>query len=231
MIQIRKSNERGQANFGWLDSRHSFSFGEYYDPRHMGYRTLRVINEDWIDPGQGFGMHPHRDMEIFTYIVEGALEHKDSMGNGSVIRPGDIQRMSAGQGVRHSEFNPSPEETVHLLQIWIQPAENGITPGYEEGHFPVAERQNKLRLMLSPDGREGSVRIFQDALVYASLLDAEHVLTYAPGEGRGAWLQLIKGALTLNDQPLESGDAAAIEGEPLHIQARADAEFLLFDLQ
>src|ERR1700675_2039262 len=192
MIALRKAGERGHANHGWLDSYHSFSFADYYDPQHMGYSSLRVINEDYVQPGKGFGTHGHRDMEIITYILEGALEHKDSMGNGSIIRPGDVQRMSAGKGVRHSEFNPSRNELVHLLQIWIEPEVTGIAPGYEEKHFDAASKRGRLRLIASRDGREGSVTIHQDAAVYAALLDGEERAIHALASGRKAYVHVAR---------------------------------------
>ncbi len=187
MITVRKSAERGTTQIDWLDSRHTFSFGDYYDSRWMGFGPLRVINEDFVEPGMGFGMHPHRDMEIITYIVKGALEHKDSLGTGSVIRPGDVQRMTAGRGIRHSEFNPSATERVHLLQIWIEPSERGLQPSYEQKTIPDGERHNRLRLIASPDGRDGSVTIHQDADVYAALLDSgtEQFHTLRPADRHG----------------------------------------------
>jgi redox-sensitive bicupin YhaK (pirin superfamily) len=232
MIELRKSAERGHANHGWLDSYHSFSFADYHDPRHMGFAALRVINEDVVQPGQGFGTHGHRDMEIITYILEGALEHKDSMGNGSIIRPGDVQRMSAGTGVRHSEFNPSPQELVHLLQIWIEPAVAGIAPGYEEKHFDAASKRGRLRLIASGDGREGSVRIHQDAAVYAALLDGDERATHALAAGRRAYVHVARGSVTVNGQRLAAGDAAKISGEAaIAMESGKDAEVLLFDLR
>ena len=232
MIELRKSAERGHANHGWLDSYHSFSFADYQDPRHMGYSNLRVINEDVVQPGQGFGTHGHRDMEIITYILEGALEHKDSMGNGSVIRPGDVQRMSAGTGVRHSEFNPSPDELVHLLQIWIEPAANGIAPGYEEKHFDAASKRGRLRLVASQDAREGSVKIHQDAAMYAALLDGNERATHALAAGRKAYVHVARGKVTVNGQALVAGDAVKITGEAgVTMENGAGAEVLLFDLK
>ncbi|MCA1613084.1 MAG: pirin family protein [Acidobacteria bacterium] len=231
MIKVRKSTERGHLNFGWLDTYHTFSFGEYYDPRHMGFRSLRVINEDFVSPGRGFPEHGHGDMEIVTYILAGALEHRDSMGNGSVIRPGDVQRMSAGTGVRHSEKNPSAGESVHLLQIWILPSEQGIDPGYEQKNFAEDERRGRLRLVASPDGREGSVTIRQDASIYATLLDAGWSVEHALAPGRHAWAQVARGAVEINGQSLGRGDgAAASEEERLVITATEPAELLLFDL-
>ena len=231
MIKIRKSTERGHLNFGWLDTYHTFSFGEYYDPRNMGFRTLRVINEDFVSAGRGFPEHGHNDMEIVTYILGGALEHRDSMGNGSVIRPGDVQRMSAGTGVRHSEKNPSAEEPVHLLQIWILPAERGIEPGYEQKSFAEDERRGRLRLVASPDGGEGSVTIHQDARIYSTLLEAGQSVEHALAPGRHAWAQVARGAVEISGQSLAQGDgAAASEEERVVITASEPAEVLLFDL-
>ena len=231
MSDIRKAAERGHANHGWLDSYHSFSFADYYDPAHMGYGALRVINDDRVEPGQGFGMHGHRDMEIITYVLEGALEHKDSMGNGSVIRPGNVQRMSAGTGVRHSEFNPSRAERVHLLQIWIEPKFTGVRPGYEEKEFSPAEKTGRLRLIASPDGREGSVTIHQDALVYAALLDGKNAVAHALAPGRRAYVHVARGAVKLNGIELKGGDGVKIAGEnELKFSGARQAELLLFDL-
>jgi quercetin 2,3-dioxygenase len=231
MITIRKAEERGHFDFGWLNTYHTFSFGDYYDPRNMGFRTLRVINEDVVQEGRGFPRHGHRDMEIFTYILEGALQHRDSMGNGSIIRPGDVQRMSAGTGVTHSESNPSSEEPVHLLQIWILPEKEGIDPDYEEKKFPEAEKRNKLRLIISPGGDDGSVRINQDARVYASVMDAEQEVVHQLNRGRHAWLQVARGAVKLNDIELRQGDGAAVSEETeVRLKAEEPAEILLFDL-
>ncbi len=231
MIILRKSEERGHVNHGWLDSYHSFSFAGYHDPQHMGFASLRVINEDIVQPGKGFGTHGHRDMEIITYILDGALEHKDSMGNGSVIRPGDVQRMSAGRGVQHSEFNPSPCELVHLLQIWIEPNVVGIEPGYEEKHFDAASKRGRLRLIASNDGRDGSVTIHQDATVYAALLDGAERASHTLAAGRKAYVHVACGKVTVNGQPLSAGDALKASGEPaLVIAAGESAEILLFDL-
>jgi len=231
MITLRKANERGHANHGWLDSYHSFSFADYQDPQHMGFGSLRVINEDVVQPGKGFGTHGHRDMEIITYILEGALEHKDSMGNGSVIRPGDVQRMSAGKGVRHSEFNPSPNELVHLLQIWIEPNVIGIQPGYEEKHFDAAARRGRLKLIASSDGRDGSVTIHQDASVYAALIDGNARASQALAPGRKAYVHVARGRVTANGQPLAAGDALKATGESMVVLEKGDnAEILLFDL-
>ncbi len=231
MMTIRRSDERGGGDYGWLKTQHTFSFDQYYDPEWMNFRSLRVINEDWVAPGAGFPMHPHRDMEIITYVLEGALEHEDSMGNGSTIRPGDGQRMSAGTGVRHSEANPSKTESVHLLQIWIMPDRPGHEPGYEQKEFPATEKQNKLRLLASPDGSDGSVTIHQDAKLYVSLLSSGKELKHSLASGRSAWLQVAKGAVELNGQKLNQGDGAAVRNEPeLGIKAAADSEILLFDL-
>ncbi len=231
MIEIRKSDERGIANFGWLDSRHSFSFGSYYDPRHTGFGPLLVINDDKVQPGRGFGTHGHRDMEIISYVLEGELAHKDSMGNGSVLRYGDVQRMSAGTGVMHSEFNHSSSEQVHFLQIWIEPAVHGIPPGYEEKHFDTESKRGKLRLLASPDGAEGSVTIHQDARMYASLLNGDDAVSHALAAGRRAYVHLIRGSLEVNGTRLQAGDALKIEDEPrIEIASAKAAEFLLFDL-
>jgi redox-sensitive bicupin YhaK (pirin superfamily) len=231
MITIRPGNERGGGDYGWLNTRHTFSFDQYHDPRFMGFRLLRVINEDWVQPGHGFPMHPHRDMEIITYLLEGALEHNDSMGNGSIIRPGDGQRMSAGRGVRHSEANPSKTEAAHLLQIWILPSERGLEPGYEQKAFPAEEKRGKLRLIAGPDGKDGSVTIHQDARLYVSLLSPGQQVEHDLAPGRYAWLQVAKGAVEFNGKPLRQGDgAAASEEQKLTIKGTKDAEILLFDL-
>jgi len=231
MITIRRSEERGGGDFGWLKTQHSFSFDQYRDPRFMGFRSLRVINEDRVQGGHGFPMHPHRDMEIITYVLEGALEHKDSMGNGSTIRPGDGQRMSAGTGIRHSEANSSMTDAAHLLQIWILPDRRGHEPGYEQKAFPEAEKRGQLRLIASPDGRDGSVTIHQDAKLYASLLKPGQEVKHELGKGRYAWLQVAKGAVKLNGQGLSQGDGAAIsEEKSLIVKGTRDAEVLLFDL-
>jgi len=230
MLKIRKAEARGHFDFGWLNTYHTFSFGDYYDPSHMAFRSLRVINEDLVAPGRGFPTHGHRDMEIVTYIIAGALEHRDSMGSGSIIRPGDVQRMSAGTGVSHSEFNPSDTETVHLLQIWILPDRRGHTPGYEQKEIGGAEKRGQLRLIASPDGRDGSVSIHQDARLYAGIVNGEPIaLTLKPG--RRGYLQVVKGALTVNGVSLEAGDGARIEEEgALEIAAREQSEVLVFDL-
>ncbi len=230
MIQLRKAHDRGHANHGWLDSWHTFSFADYRDPRHMGFSALRVINEDRVSPGEGFPMHPHRDMEIITYVLEGALEHKDSLGTGSVIRPGEIQRMSAGTGIRHSEFNHSPNEPVHLLQIWILPDRQGVKPGYEQKRIDTAELNDTLRLVASPDGRDGSVTIQQDALLYAARLNGKEVM-HALAPGRHAWIQVARGTVRVNGTMLQAGDGAGIENESsLRLAADGSAEVLLFDL-
>jgi redox-sensitive bicupin YhaK (pirin superfamily) len=231
MILRRPADERGRADFGWLDSRHSFSFGEYYDPQHMGFRALRVINEDKVKPGYGFGTHPHRDMEIISYVLEGALAHRDSMGTGSVITPGDVQRMSAGTGVLHSEMNPSNAEGVHFLQIWLLPEERGIEPSYEQKRFETAERQGRLRLVGARDARDGAVRIHQDVDLYAGVFQPGEQARFELRPGRHAWIQVARGAATLNGQPLGQGDGAAVSNESkLELTASVDAEILLFDL-
>ena len=231
MIELRKAGERGHADHGWLNAYHSFSFADYYDPQHMGYGSLRVINEDRVQPGKGFGTHGHRDMEIITYILEGALEHKDSMGNGSVIRPGDVQRMSAGRGVQHSEFNPSSSELVHLLQIWIEPNVTGIPPSYEEQHFDAASRRGRLRLIASADGRDGSVTIHQDASVYAALIDGAERAVHVLAAGRKAYVHVARGKATASGQPLAAGDALKASGEAKVVLEKGEqAEVLLFDL-
>ena len=232
MITIRSAQDRGIANFGWLDSRHTFSFGEYYDPNHMGFADLRVINEDNVAPGQGFGTHAHRDMEIISYVLEGALAHKDSIGTGSVIRPGDVQRMSAGTGIQHSEFNASSTEPVHFLQIWILPEQNGIQPSYEQKTFAEAEKRDTLRLVGSRDGRNGSITIHQDVNLYATTLQEGDKVSQPLAKGRVAWLQVVRGAVQMNDQKLTAGDGAAIAQEAqITLQgASNDAEVLLFDL-
>lgn len=231
MIELRKANERGHAQHGWLDSWHSFSFADYYDPAHMGFGPLRVINDDRIAPGQGFGTHGHRDMEIITYVLEGELEHKDSMGSGSVIRPGDVQRMSAGRGVMHSEFNHSLKNGVHLLQIWIMPDVTGIAPSYEEKKFSPQEKAGRLRLIAAPDGADGAVRLHQDARLYAGLFDgaADARLPLAPG--RLGYVHVARGTLMVNGQRLTAGDAAKLVGEAeVRIDGGERAEVLVFDL-
>ena len=231
MIAVRPAAERGHADHGWLDTRHTFSFASYHDPRHMGFRSLRVINEDRVQPAEGFGTHAHRDMEILTWVLEGALEHKDSMGNGSVIRPGDLQRMSAGTGVTHSEFNPSREAPVHFLQIWLLPRERGLPPGYEQKRFPQESRRGRLRLIAAGDGREGAVTIHQDADVWTALLQPGESLSHRLAPGRYAWVHVARGAVSLNGSTLGAGDGAAVSDESaLEITAAAGAEVLLFDL-
>jgi len=231
VIAVRPAAERGHADHGWLDTRHTFSFASYHDPRHMGFRSLRVINEDRVQPAEGFGTHAHRDMEILTWVLEGALEHKDSMGNGSVIRPGDLQRMSAGTGVTHSEFNPSREAPVHFLQIWLLPRERGLPPGYEQKRFRQEARRGRLRLIASGDGREGAVTIHQDADVWTALLQPGESVRHALAPGRYAWLHVARGAVTLNGSTLGAGDGAAVSDEAaLEITGAARAEVLLFDL-
>jgi len=231
MIAVRKADERGHANHGWLDSFHTFSFADYYDPREMGFGTLRVINEDRVAPGKGFGKHPHRDMEIISYVLEGALEHKDSMGTGSVIRPGDVQRMSAGTGVFHSEFNASRDQAVHFLQIWIEPNRLGVAPGYEQKNFPVSEKKGRLRLIASPEGTDGSVQINQNAHVYAAVLDADDAASYALPAGHNAYVHVARGSIKVNDTALGTGDGAKISGErELRLTQGVGAEVLLFDM-
>ena len=231
MITLRRSAERGHADHGWLNSYHSFSFAGYQDPNHMGFGPLRVINEDRVAPGQGFGTHGHRDMEIISYVLQGALAHKDSMGNGSVLRPGFVQRMSAGKGVSHSEFNDSPNEPVHFLQIWIEPNVLSIAPGYEETTFDDAAKRGTLRLIASSDGRDGSVKIHQDAFVYASLLDGDDGVVHALAQGRNAYVHVVRGSVNVNGQALTSGDAAKLTGETsIELAQAKDAEVLLFDL-
>jgi quercetin 2,3-dioxygenase len=231
MITIRKAGDRGHFDFGWLDTYHTFSFDQYYDPAHVHFRSLRVINEDRVQPAHGFPTHSHRDMEIITYILSGALEHRDSMGNGSVIRPGDVQRMTAGTGVSHSEFNPSASEAVHLLQIWMLPQSVGLPPSYEEKNFSDEERRGRLRLLASNDGRGGSVTIHQDAEVYATVLDAGKTVNHAMAESRYAWLQVARGTIRLNEMELQQGDGAAVRKErELAITAHDQAEIMLFDL-
>lgn len=232
MITIRPAQARGTANFGWLDSRHTFSFGNYYDPNHMGFADLRVINEDKVTPGQGFGTHGHRDMEIISYVLEGALEHKDSLGTGSVIRPGDVQRMSAGTGIAHSEYNASQTEPVHFLQIWILPDTKGLEPSYEQKAFTEAQKRGQLRLVGSRDGRNGSITIHQDIEFYAAYLQEGEQVRHSFVNGRVAWLQVARGAVQLNDQTLTAGDGAAISNESsLILQGASNtAEVLLFDM-
>lgn len=231
MIRIRKSEQRGVADHGWLQARHTFSFSAYHDPEHMQFRSLRVMNEDRIAPGQGFGTHPHRDMEIVTYVLKGALEHKDSMGNGEVLRPGEFQRMSAGTGITHSEFNPSSTDSTHLYQIWLVPERQGIDPSYEQKQFDDGGMTNQLRLVASPDAELDSLKIHQDTRIYLAKLDADKTVTHRPVSRRHAWLQVLRGELILNGIPLTTSDGAAVsEEERLTIQATTDAEIMLFDL-
>jgi redox-sensitive bicupin YhaK (pirin superfamily) len=231
MIEKRPARERGHASHGWLDSYHSFSFADYYDPAHMGFSVLRVINEDQVTPGMGFPTHGHRDMEIVSYVLEGALEHKDSMGNGSVIRPGDVQRMSAGTGVRHSEYNASKTDLVHFLQIWILPKSNGIAPGYEQKHFAPEDLNGRLRLIASPDGRDGSVTIHQDAFLYTTTLTGKANVTHPFAPGRKAYIHVARGEVTVNGQMLTAGDGVKIEKEnQVTLSTSGAGEALLFDL-
>ena len=231
MTEIRRSGDRGHAQHGWLDSRHSFSFADYYDPEHMGFGALRVINEDRVQPGRGFGTHSHRDMEIISYVLEGGLAHKDSMGNGSTIRPGDVQRMSAGTGVAHSEFNASDRDPVHFLQIWIEPNVRGVRPSYEEKRFDEASKRGKLRLIASPDGREGSVTIHQDASLYAALVDGDEEVAFSQKPGRRTYVHVVRGEAVVNGQPLAHGDALKVAGAAdIRIERGPKAEVLLFDL-
>lgn len=231
MIRIRKAEERGHADHGWLDTWHTFSFATYQDPDHTRFRSLRVMNEDIVAAGQGFGTHPHHDMEIVTYVLEGALEHKDSMGNGEVLRPGEFQRMSAGTGITHSEFNPSGDEPVHLYQIWLFPEEKGIEPSYEQKRFADEERHNRLRLVASRDATDGSLLIHQDARIFLASLDEQHHVNHTLKAERHAWLQVLRGAVTVNGQPLSTSDGAAVsEEETLDIVATESAEIMLFDL-
>lgn len=231
MITVRKSADRGHANHGWLESYHTFSFGDYYDPRFTGFRSLLVINEDFVKPGQGFPKHGHRDMEIITYILDGALEHKDSTGVGSIIRPGDVQRMSAGKGVLHSEYNHSSENPVHFLQIWIEPNQTGNPPSYEERKFSSTEKSNTLRLVASPDGAHNSVRIQQDAKLFASVLASGVQVTHSINPDRHAWIQIARGSLEINGTKLDQGDGAAISDEKeIKLLAVSETELLLFDL-
>jgi redox-sensitive bicupin YhaK (pirin superfamily) len=231
MIQIRRSKARGHANHGWLDSHHTFSFGNYYDPNFTGFHDLLVINEDRVTPGNGFGTHGHKDMEIISYVLEGALEHQDSMGTGSVLRPGQVQRMSAGKGVRHSEFNHSETDPLHFLQIWITPQTKGIQPSYEEKDFSNEEKKNKLKLIVSPDGTSDSIKIHQNASIYASILDEGQSVTHTLSSGRKSWAQVISGTIELNGETLHTGDGAAIENiQNLKLTAKKLSEVLVFDL-
>jgi hypothetical protein len=231
MITLRPSNERGHANHGWLDSYHTFSFSNYYDPNHMGFRALRVINEDRVQPGRGFGTHGHRDMEIITYVLEGAVEHKDSLGNGAIVTPGEVQRMSAGTGIMHSEFNPSQTEPVHFLQIWILPDQQGLQPSYEQRAFELKERQGKLRLIAAKDGRDGAVTIHQDMDLYSAVLQPGDRVSHQLQPNRYGWLQVAQGGASLNGYALKAGDGVAVsQAESLNINTDSGAEILLFDL-
>lgn len=231
MLQIRKSQQRGHADHGWLNSYHTFSFADYFDPQQMGFSALRVINEDRVQPGEGFPTHGHRDMEIISYVLDGALEHKDSMGTGSVIRPGDVQRMSAGTGVRHSEYNASTEQPVHFLQIWIQPSQPGGAPGYEQRNFAPDELNGRLRVIAAPDGRDGAVTLRQDVYLYATRLNGAQDVTHALSAGRRAYVQVARGNVQLNGVPLVAGDGARVENEAtLRLSSGTNAEVLLFDL-
>jgi quercetin 2,3-dioxygenase len=232
MITVRQAHARGNANFGWLDSKHTFSFGSYYDPKHMGFASLRVINEDRVQPDKGFGTHSHKDMEIISYVLEGALEHKDSIGNGSVIRPGDVQRMSAGTGIAHSEFNASNAEPVHFLQIWILPDKTGIEPSYEQKYFSVEEKQGRLRLVASADGQDNSVIVHQDANLYVAALNEGDRVNHSTNNNRSLWVQVARGSVEVSGQLLSAGDGAAITQETeIAIAATSDnTEILLFDL-
>ena len=228
---IRKAEDRGVAEHGWLHSRFSFSFAGYFDPQHMGFRSLRVINDDIIDPGEGFGTHPHENMEIISYVVEGALEHKDSMGNGSVIRPNDVQRMSAGSGITHSEFNPLDDTPMRLLQIWIKPDQQNVEPSYEQKNYAPEEKTNTLKLVASPDGADGSVSLHQDAKIYASIIEPGKKIIKAATPNRHVWVQVVNGKLTLNGEQLETGDGAAMENaDELTFQGLEKSEFLVFEL-
>ncbi len=229
MITLRKASERGRGDYGWLDANYSFSFAGYQDAAHMGFRSLRVLNEDRVAPGKGFPTHPHRDMEILTYVIEGNLEHSDSMGNGSVIKAGEFQRMTAGSGVTHSEFNQSADDSLHLLQIWITPSDTGLTPGYEQRRFD--DRRNVLRLVAATDGRDGSLTIHQDVSVYSTVLDAGVSLEHTLGAGRHAWAQVVRGSLQVNGLSMSAGDGARLnDEEPITLSANEEAELLLFDL-
>ena len=231
MFAVRRAKERGHADHGWLNSYHTFSFGDYYDPKHMGFSNLRVINDDTVSPGRGFGTHGHRDMEIISYVLDGALKHEDSMGNGSVIRPGDVQRMSAGTGVMHSEFNASDSEPVHFLQIWVQPEEKGLKPSYEQKTFAYEEKRGRLRLVGSRDGRKGSVTIHQDVDLYATVLSEGDRVSHVLADGRKGWVQVAQGSAVLNDEQLYQGDGVAIEGSAtLTLTGTSEAEVLLFDM-
>ena len=229
MMTIRRAAERGHFENSWLNANHSFSFGEYYDPGNMGYSNLRVLNDDVIAPKGGFPTHPHDNMEIVTYVLSGALEHRDSMGNGSIIRPGDVQRMSAGTGVRHSEFNPSPDEAVNLLQIWLRPNRLGVEPEYSQQHFPAAEKRGRLKLIVSPDGSKGSIATYQDSLVYASIVGKEDEVAYEPAADRQLYLHVARGTVTVNEEQLQRGDSIVTDRN-LKITSVSEGEFLLFDM-
>ncbi len=231
MLRVRRSAERGHLDHGWLDTYHTFSFGSYHDPRHMGFRSLRVMNEDWIAGGRGFGTHPHEDMEIVTYVLEGGLAHRDSLGTGSTIVPGELQRMTAGTGIAHSEANASPDRPVHLYQIWLYPERDGLEPSYEQKAFPEEERRNRLRLVASPDGSDGSLSVRQDARLYLASLDDAVSATMPLKEGRHGWVQVLRGSIELNGQALSAGDgASASEERSLEITSRGPSEVLVFDL-
>lgn len=231
MLQLRRGQERGYANHGWLNSYHTFSFANYYDPDQMGFRQLRVINEDWVSPGHGFSSHSHRNMEILTFILEGALEHRDSLGTGAIIQPGEVQRMTAGTGITHSEFNPSDTEPVHLLQIWILPDQQRLPPSYEQKAFPLAERQGQLRLIAATDGRDGAVTIHQDVNLYTAVLEAGQAVNYQLQCDRYAWVQVAQGEIQLNNYTLQAGDGVAIsQAESLKLSTPSSGELLLFDL-
>jgi quercetin 2,3-dioxygenase len=231
MITIRKADQRGHFDHGWLDTYHTFSFGSYQDRDHMGFRSLRVMNEDVVAPGRGFGTHPHNDMEIVTCVLEGALEHKDSMGNGEVLRPGEFQRMTAGTGITHSEFNPLPDEPTHLYQIWLRPERKGLTPSYEQKRFDPHEQHNALRLVASPDAADGSLTIHQDARIYLATLEQAASLQHQLSPRRHAWLQVLRGGVRLNDHELNTSDGAAVSDETqLTITAAEDSRIMLFDL-
>lgn len=231
MLTVRKAHDRGHANHGWLDTYHTFSFSTYQDPRHVRFQSLRVMNEDKVAPGQGFGTHPHNDMEIVTYVLSGALEHRDSMGNGEVLRPGEFQRMTAGTGITHSEFNPSSTEPVHLYQIWLFPERKGLTPSYEQKTFPVTGRQNQLQLVASRDAAEGSLTIHTDAKIYLANLEPGHIVRHELSKGRHAWLQVLRGNVAVDETPLTAGDGLAVsEEDSLIVQANETSEVMLFDL-
>lgn len=231
MIQVRRSNERGHAHHGWLESYHTFSFADYHDPAFMGFSDLRVINEDWIEAGQGFGTHPHRDMEIITYVLEGAVRHKDSMGNGSVIKPGDVQRMTAGTGVTHSEFNDSTTEKLHLLQIWILPESKGLKPSYEQKNFSDSDKLNRLRLIASRDGADGSVKVNQDVKIYAAKLEPKKQINFSVLLGRAAWLQVASGRVNLSGRDLVAGDGVAVTDGDIVVTGIDSSELLVFELR